>query len=412
MMDYLLDEDTVVTELRELCGASGLATWKLRGKTLVPVVQGGMGVGVSAGGLAGSVARQGGIGTISSVDLRRLHPDLMEQTGHLDKEPDARAIIEAANLVALDREIQRARSLSQGNGVIAVNVMKALSQYTGYVHRALQSGAGALVVGAGLPLDLPELARDFPNTALIPILSDARGVQLLVRKWEKRGRLPDAVVIEHPGLAGGHLGAANVRDLADPRFDFDVVIPAVREFFKTAGIEGRVPLIAAGGISCKADIARLQALGASAVQLGTAFAVTQECDAAPAFKQVLAQARPQDIVEFVSVSGLPARAVRTPWLNKYLRIEPQLKAAAHLKKKCNMSFDCLAHCGLRDGDARIGQFCIDQQLGHAMDGNVSKGLFFRGAGALPFGDQIRSVAELMQWLIGGKAPSGIPGTHA
>ncbi len=407
MEHCVVEESQRVAQLLDMCNSSGLRPWTLRGKTLLPVVQGGMGVGVSAGGLAGSVARQGGLGTISSVDLRRLHPDLMAQTAHLDKEPDARDTIESANLVALDREIRRARTLSKGQGVIAVNVMKALSQYAGYVRQSLVSGADALVVGAGLPLDLPELARDFPNTALIPILSDARGVQLLVRKWEKRGRLPDAVVIEHPRLAGGHLGASNVGDLADPRFDFERVIPAVLEFFKTAGIEGRIPLIAAGGISCQADIARLQALGAAAVQLGTAFAVTQECDAALAFKQVLAQATPEDIVEFVSVSGLPARAVRTPWLNKYLRIEPKLKAAAHTKQKCNMSFDCLAHCGLRDGDASIGQFCIDQQLGHAMDGDVQKGLFFRGAGTLPFGEQIRSVAELMEFLLGAKVPADL-----
>ena len=407
MEHCVVEESRRVAQLLDMCNSSGLRPWTLRGKTLLPVVQGGMGVGVSAGGLAGSVARQGGLGTISSVDLRRLHPDLMAQTAHLDKEPDARDTIESANLVALDREIRRARTLSTGQGVIAVNVMKALSQYAGYVRQSLVSGADALVVGAGLPLDLPELARDFPNTALIPLLSDARGVQLLVRKWEKRGRLPDAVVIEHPRLAGGHLGASNVGDLADPRFDFERVIPAVLEFFKTAGIEGKIPLIAAGGISCQADIARLQALGAAAVQLGTAFAVTQECDAALAFKQVLAQATPQDIVEFVSVSGLPARAVRTPWLNKYLRIEPKLKAAAHTKQKCNMSFDCLAHCGLRDGDASIGQFCIDQQLGHAMDGDVQKGLFFRGAGALPFGEQIRSVAELMEFLIAAKVPADL-----
>ena len=407
MEHCVVDQSARVAQLLDLCKSSGLKPWSLRGKTLLPVVQGGMGVGVSAGGLAGSVARQGALGTISSVDLRRLHPDLMAQTGHLDKEPDAREIIESANLVALDREIRRARTLSQGQGLIAVNVMKALSQYTGYVRQSLVSGADALVVGAGLPLDLPELARDFPHTALIPILSDARGVQLVVRKWEKRGRLPDAVVIEHPRLAGGHLGASNVGDLTDPRFDFERVIPAVLEFFKTAGLEGKIPLIAAGGIACQADIARLQALGASAVQLGTAFAVTQECDAAPAFKHVLAQATPQDVVEFVSVSGLPARAVRTPWLNKYLRIEPKLKAAAHQKQKCNMSFDCLAHCGLRDGDASIGQFCIDQQLGHAMDGDVQKGLFFRGAGTLPFGDQIRTVAELMEFLIADQVPEDL-----
>ena len=383
---------------------SGLKPLRLGGKTLLPVVQGGMGIGVSAGGLAGAVAALGGVGTLSAVDLRRKHPDLMAQTEHLCKEPDAKERINAANLEALDREIQRARTLAQGRGLLAVNVMKAVSAYGAYVRQALASGIDAVVVGAGLPLDLPDIAKDYPAAALIPILSDARGVQLVVRKWEKKGRLPDAIVIEHPRLAGGHLGAAKVADLQDTRFDFDVVIPQVLEFFKTAGIEREIPLIAAGGISSLDDIARLQALGASAVQLGTAFAVTTESDADLAFKQVLANAQPEDVVEFISVAGLPARAVRTPWLDKYLRIEPKLKAVAHVKAQCNMAFDCLAQCGLRDGVASTGQFCIDQQLGHALSGDKLKGLFFRGAGTLPFGSDIRSVHELMQWLLGGLRP--------
>ena len=390
---------------KALALAGGLRPLQLAGRELLPVVQGGMGVGVSASGLAGAVARLGAIGTVSAVDLRRRHPDLMEQTGHLDKEANARELIDAANLLALDREIQGARQIAGGQGLIAVNVMKALSAYETYVRQALASGADAIVVGAGLPLDLPEIARDFPATALIPILSDARGVQLVVRKWEKKGRLPDAIVIEHPRLAGGHLGAAKVADLQDPRFDFESVIPQVLAFFKSAGIEREIPLIAAGGISSHADILRLQALGAAAVQLGTAFAVTLECDADPAFKQVLAEAGPQDMVEFISVAGLPARAVRTPWLNKYLRIESKLQAHAHEKKKCNMSFDCLSHCGLRDGNPAMGQFCIDQQLGHAMAGETDKGLFFRGSGALPFGREIRSVEALMEHLITDRQPA-------
>ena len=390
---------------KALALAGGLRPLQLAGRELLPVVQGGMGVGVSASGLAGAVARLGAIGTVSAVDLRRRHPDLMEHTVHLDKETNARELIDAANLLALDREIQGARQIAGGQGLIAVNVMKALSAYETYVRQALASGADAIVVGAGLPLDLPEIARDFPATALIPILSDARGVQLVVRKWEKKGRLPDAIVIEHPRLAGGHLGAAKVADLQDPRFDFESVIPQVLAFFKSAGIEREIPLIAAGGISSHADILRLQALGAAAVQLGTAFAVTLECDADPAFKQVLAEAGPQDMVEFISVAGLPARAVRTPWLNKYLRIESKLQAHAHEKKKCNMSFDCLSHCGLRDGNPAMGQFCIDPQLGHAMAGETDKGLFFRGAGALPFGREIRSVEALMEHLITGRQPA-------
>ena len=400
----LINELPAVETLQQSCLESGLRMLQLSGKTLLPVVQGGMGVGVSAGGLAGTVANLGAVGTISSVDLRRLHPDLMARTGHLDKESDARQQIESANLMALDREIKKAQMLSNGRGLIAVNIMKALNQYPGYVAQSLASGVDAIVVGAGLPLDLPELAKDFPNTALIPILSDARGVQLVVRKWEKKGRLPSAIVIEHPKLAGGHLGAASVDDLNDPRFNFDVAIPAILEFFKTAGLEGQIPLIAAGGISCREDILRLQALGASAVQLGTAFAVTQECDAPLAFKEILAHAKPEDLQEFISVAGLPARAVKTPWLEKYIRIESKLQDRAHVKKKCNMSFDCLQHCGLRDGHSKMGQFCIDQQLGHALTGDVQKGLFFRGAGALPFGDSIRSVKELMVWLMSGHAP--------
>ncbi len=388
-------------QFRQLTGTGGLRTWSLQGRSLLPVVQGGMGVCVSASHLAGTVASFGAMGTISSVDLRRLHPDLMASTAHLTKETDARERIDQANLVALDREIRQAKSIAQGRGVVAVNVMKALSAYADYVRQSLESGADAIVVGAGLPLDLPELAQDFPKAALIPILSDSRGVQLVVRKWEKKGRLPDAIVIEHPRLAGGHLGAPRIGDLQDPRFDFERAIPEVLAFFKTAGIEKEIPLIAAGGISHHDDIVRLQALGASAVQLGTAFAVTQECDAHHRFKEVLANAQPSDLVEFISVAGLPARAVRTPWLDKYLRVEPKLKAVAHTKKRCNMAFDCLAHCGLRDGKAEMGQFCIDQQLGHACEGDTGKGLFFRGAGALPFGNQIRTVAELLQRLLGG-----------
>lgn len=391
--------------LRQLADAAGLRPLCLTGKTLVPVVQGGMGIGVSAGGLAGAVASMGGVGTLSAVDLRRKHPDLMAATAHLCKEPHAKEQINAANLEALDREIQRARNIAQGRGLLAVNVMKAVSEYEAYVRQALASGIDAVVVGAGLPLDLPDIAKEYPDVALVPILSDARGVQLVVRKWEKKGRLPNAIVIEHPRLAGGHLGAAKVADLHDSRFEFETVIPQVLEFFKSAGIEREIPLIVAGGISSREDILRLQALGASAVQLGTAFAVTTESDADLAFKQVLAHAKPEDLVEFISVAGLPARAVRTPWLEKYLRIEPKLKSVAHVKAQCNMAFDCLAHCGLRDGVAAMGQFCIDQQLGHALKGDKLKGLFFRGAGKLPFGTEIRSVQELMQWLLGGLRPA-------
>ncbi len=378
---------------------SGLRPLMLAGRSLLPIVQGGMGIGVSAHRLAGSVATLGGVGTLSSVDLRRRHADLMEATGHLQAGDDAKTAINAANLEALRREIRAARELTQGFGLLAVNVMRAVGEYAASVSTALQEGIDAVVVGAGLPLDLPDLAQDHPRTALIPILSDARGVQLIVKKWERKKRLPDAIVIEHPRLAGGHLGAARIADLNDPRFDFENVIPQSREFLKSAGIEQEIPLIAAGGIRTHADIARLQALGASGVQLGTPFAVTTESDAHPEFKRVLAEARPEDLVAFTSVAGLPARAVATPWLQAYLKIEHKLQAVVHHKARCTKSFDCLAQCGLRDGLPGWGQFCIDHQLAAALRGDVKKGLFFSGSGALPFGAQIRSARELVERLL-------------
>jgi nitronate monooxygenase len=394
-------------DLAERLQDSGLQAMTLGGRSLLPIVQGGMGIGVSGHRLAGSVAALGGVGTLSSVDLRRHHPDLMARTQGLSArvgmDEDTKAVIQQANLEAIDREVAQARALAGGRGLLAMNVMRAVSDYAACVKRALEAGIDAVVVGAGLPLDLPDLAREHPRTLLIPILSDARGVQLIIKKWERKQRLPDAIVIEHPRLAGGHLGAARIDDLQDTRFDFERVIPESLAFMRSAGLEKAVPLIAAGGIRSHADIARVQALGAAGVQLGTPFAVTTEGDAHPAFKQVLADARDEDMVEFTSVAGLPARAVATPWLKAYLQIERKLQAVSHVKKRCTKAFDCLAQCGLRDGLPGWGQFCIDNQLAAALRGDVKKGLFFRGAGALPFGNQIRSVRELMERLLAREA---------
>jgi nitronate monooxygenase len=404
-----LDRSPAPGDLLHLAQVAKLKNLELGGRTLLPIVQGGMGVGVSAHRLAGSVAALGAVGTISSVDLRRHHADLMERTRALAPGAAATAAakraIDEANLEALEREIRAARALSRGRGLLAINVMRAVGEYGPSVTRALECGIDAVVVGAGLPLDLPDLARDHPAALLVPILSDARGVQLVVRKWERKKRVPDAIVIEHPRLAGGHLGAATVADLNDPRFDFENVIPQALEFLRSAGLEGKVPLVAAGGIRCFEDIARLQAMGAAAVQLGTPFAVTDECDAHIEFKRVLAQARDEDMVEFTSVAGLPARAVLTPWLRNYLGAEARLRSVAHVKPRCTLAFDCLAQCGLRDGLAGWGQFCIDKQLAAALRGDVKKGLFFRGVGALPFGQDIPSVQALMTRLLTPREPA-------
>lgn len=374
---------------------------RIRGREALPIVQGGMGVGISAHRLAGSVAATGAVGTLSSVDLRRHHEDLMAATG---KSRD-KAEIDQANLVALDREVKAALTLSEGRGIVAVNIMRAVSEYASYVRQACESGVHAIVVGAGLPLDLPDLTSDHPDVAIIPILSDARGIAVVLKKWLRKNRLPDAIVIEHPRWAGGHLGAAKIEDLGSDRFEFERVLEETLKLFDEMGIaREKIPLIVAGGIGTPERVRELLAMGASAVQLGTAFAVTQEGDAHPTFKKVLAEAKGEDIVEFMSVAGLPARAVKTPWLAKYLDKLPALERRTKPRAACTLAFDCLQQCGLRDGLAKAGQFCIDLHLAAALKGDLERGLFFRGGGKLPFGDRIRPVRELIDYLLNGRAP--------
>lgn len=376
---------------------------KIRDHSLLPIVQGGMGVGISGHRLAGTVAREGAVGTIASVELRRLHPDLMERVG---KARDHGAIT-ATNLEALDREIQGARAIAGPGGFIAVNVMKAVKHYAELVRQACRSGANAIVMGAGLPFDLPELVEGHDEVALIPILSEERGVRAVLKKWMRKGHLPDAIVIEHPRYAGGHLGATRIEEVNDPRFDFARVLDAIRDVFKGLGLAtDRIPLIPAGGINTFERVKELFAWGASAVQIGTPFAVTEEGDAHPNFKRVLAQAGPEDIVTFMSAAGLPARAVLTPWLKRYLAREERIRARANPEKAhCGRQVECLSFCGLKDGDGAAGQFCIETQLAAAQRGDVELGLFFRGSESLPFGEEVRSVHELLRYLLTGVRPS-------
>ena len=300
-----------------------------------------------------------------------------------------------------ESEVRAALALSNGKGAVAVNVMRAVSAYADYVRCACESGAHAVVVGAGLPLDLPELTSEHPDVALIPILSDARGIGLVLKKWMRKQRLPDAIVIENPRYAAGHLGAATLDGVNNAHFAFPEVIEGTLALFKELGLEReKIPLVAAGGIHAHEQVRELIALGASAVQLGTPFAVTEEGDAHPNFKKVLVEATPDDIVTFMSVAGLPARAVRTPWLADYLDKEAKLQRVAK-PRKCTVGFDCLQQCGLRDGIAKQGQFCIDQRLAYALAGDVKRGLFFRGSEALPFGNRIRPARELIDYLLTG-----------
>jgi nitronate monooxygenase len=380
------------------CLTHEFAPLVIRGRSVLPIVQGGMGVGISAHRLAGSVAREGAVGTIASIDLRHHHPDLLA----FCKDDPTRENLERANLVALEREIRAARELSQGRGMIAVNVMKAVAAHADYVRVACEQGADAIVMGAGLPLDLPDLTQGH-DIALIPILSDSRGVALVLKKWMKKGRLPDAIVIEHPAHAGGHLGVTDVADMGNERFEFARVLRELDTVFETLGIaRADVPVIVGGGINSHEALRAALAAGANGVQIGTPFAVTEEGDAHPEFKRVLTEAAPEDIVEFVSVTGLPARAVKTPWLMRYLKNEDRIRTKIGARKQpCAQALECLSVCGLRDGIEKFGHFCIDTRLSAALRGDVGNGLFFRGREALPFGTAIRSVRELIALLLTG-----------
>jgi nitronate monooxygenase len=223
----------------------------------------------------------------------------------------------------------------------------------------------------------------------------------------RKHRLPDAIVIEHPGFAGGHLGATQIAEVRDPRFDLEPVIEAIFKVYAELGLaRDAIPLVAAGGIHTHERVRQLLAAGFAAVQLGTPFAVAVEGDAHPEFKRVLAEAKEKDIVTFMSVAGLPARAVATPWLKHYLQREKALQSHAKADpRRCVPGLGCLTVCGLRDGLAAAGQFCIATRLGDALRGDLKKGLFFRGSEPLPFGTAIRPVADLLDYLVTGAPPA-------
>ena len=315
----------------------------------------------------------------------------------------------SSNLEALDREVSQARDIAGPDGFVAVNVMRAVKHYADLVRQACRSGADAIVMGAGLPFDLPDLAKGFEHVALIPILSEERGVRAVLKRWMRKGRLPDAIVVEHPRHAGGHLGAPKLDQVNDARFDFKRVLAAIHEVFRQLGLAAdRIPLIPAGGVNSFEKVRELLSLGASGVQIGTPFAVTQESDAHPNFKKVLADAEPDEIVTFLSTAGLPARAVLTPWLKRYLAKELKLRLRANpARAGCARNLECLSHCGFKDGNPDVGQFCIETQLAAAQRGDVNRGLFFRGSEPLPFGRQIRPVRDLLELLLTGKCVAAV-----
>ena len=336
----------------------------------LPIVQGGMGVRVSLASLAAAVAEEGGIGTISSIGL-----------GDFEA---ARHEYERISRDALREEIRKARCMTQG--VLAVNFMGVLRNVEDLLQAAVREGIQMIVFGAGLPTKLPRIVED-REVNLVPIVSSARGAELILRGWAKRyERTADALILEGP-LAGGHLGFSveQLEHLEDYALETLVreLVEAVKPYEDRFG--GKIPIIAGGGIFTGADIARMLSLGASGVQMATRFVCTEECDAAQEFKQTYLDAMEEDIVIIKSPVGLPGRAVR----NKFLE---NLETIDKLDISC--PYHCLTVCKVAEA-----KFCIAQALLNAYHGDIDHGLVFCGQNAYRI-DKIVTVKELIAELVG------------
>ena len=338
-----------------------------------PVIQGGMGVLISGPSLSGAVAAEGGIGTLATVGI-----GMATMTCNVDN-------FFKKNVEALKDFVAKAREKAKG-GILAANCMCALQDYEQQVRAVCEAGIDIIISGAGLPLKLPELTRDFPNVALVPIVSSLKAASIIVRRWMKNyGRSPDAFVVETPNSAGGHLGAAKIEQVDDKELSLETVIPQLVNWLKE--IKLNIPVIAAGGIFDRTEMLHAFELGASGVQMGTRFAASVEGDASDVFKQAYVDAKPEDVVLINSPCGLPGRALRSPMVERYLR---------HEDRKDPCIANCLAHCVYR---ATHKTFCIARALIQALQGNWEEGLFFCGTNVWRV-NKIQTVKEIFSDLFG------------
>lgn len=335
----------------------------------LPIVQGGMGVGISLSGLAAAVANEGGIGVIAAAGIGMLDYDF--STKFLE-----------ANISRLKSEIRKAREKSKG--IIGVNIMVALSNYAEFVKASIEEGIDIIFSGAGLPLNLPQFLDDKSNTKLVPIVSSARAASVICKKWfDKYNYLPDAVVVEGP-KAGGHLGFKE-NQIFDASFSLEKIVPEVVNELKTFEEKaGRpIPVIAGGGIYTGEDIYRIIKLGASGVQMATRFVATDECDASVDFKNMYINAKKEDITIIKSPVGMPGRAIRNTFTED---------AAAGKNKPFKCPYHCIVTC-----DYKNSPYCIALALTNAQKGNLEHGFAFAGENAYR-SDKIISVKELMEIL--------------
>ncbi|BFK16964.1 MULTISPECIES: NAD(P)H-dependent flavin oxidoreductase [Blautia] len=335
----------------------------------IPVIQGGMGVGISLSRLAGSVAACGGVGVISTAQIGWREPDFREHPFE-------------ANYRAIGKEIQKAREIAEG-GIIGVNIMVATQRYEEYVKTAVKAGVDLIISGAGLPIDLPKYVEG-TKTKIAPIVSSLKSLNVICRMWERKyKKAPDLVVIEGP-KAGGHLGFS--REELDTFTDesYDGVIRSIIEKVKEYGekFSKKIPVVVAGGIYDRADMDHALSLGADGVQMGTRFVTTEECDAAPEYKQAYIRAEKEDICIVQSPVGMPGRAIKNAFMD---RVKTE---------KCRIEH-CY-HCIVTCRPAEI-PYCITQALVNAAEGRVEDALLFCGSNACR-SHKIEKVEDIMKEL--------------
>ncbi len=316
----------------------------------IPIIQGGMGVGVSRSKLAGAVAKEGGIGILSTAQIGYDEPDFYKHQ------------IES-NLYAIKKHLSLAKALAQG-GIVGVNIMVATKQFDRYVKAACEGGADVIISGAGLPISLPELVKGF-KTKIAPIVSSIRAASVILKMWDKKyNTTADFIVIEGP-RAGGHLGFTKEQLDHIKELDYDTemkgIIECKKEYEKK--YQKSIPVVIAGGVFGQKDIKHAMELGAEGVQISTRFVVTEECDASQEYKNAYLTAKEEDIKIVISPVGMPGRAI----MNSFLRTVGDGRIAV---TKC---FNCLEHCNPKDTP-----YCITKALINAVEGKVDEGLIFCG----------------------------------
>jgi nitronate monooxygenase len=352
-------------------------------KIKYPIIQGGMGLGISWDKLSSAVSKAGGLGVISAVGTGYYEDQKFTNRSISGRPYEAQGFYSKEGLHAI---IRNARKVC-GDAPLAVNALYASNDYSRMVRDACEGGIDIIITGAGLPTNMPEFTQGYPDVALVPIVSSAKALKIICKRWKQRyDRLPDAIVVEGP-KSGGHQGFTYEQCLQEAYQLENLIPPVVAE----AKEWGDFPIFAAGGIWDNRDIRIMMALGANGVQMGTRFIGTHECDASDTFKQVILRSKKEDIQLFKSPVGYPARGIKTPLIEAVAKREgPKIKCISN----------CVSPCQ-RGKEAREVGYCIADRLADAYQGKEETGLFFTGANGYRL-NEIISVEALMDLLVHGE----------